>query len=82
MTNQKLGPFQTAQYLARIGVFTGIFLGLCYAFIGLVADLLTIGVNAGTWMAFGAILGMPILGALGGWLVGIIWGQLRELLRL
>ena len=43
---------------------------------GLIIDLLTIGLNAGTAMAFGAIIVLPVLFGV----FGIILGSLLELL--
>ena len=54
----------------------GFVLGLIYAFGGLIIDLFTMGLNAGTAMAFGAIIVLPALfGA-----SGIIFGLLFKLL--
>ena len=54
----------------------GFVLGLIYAVGGLIIDLFTMGLNAGTAMAFGAIIVLPILFGV----FGIILGSLLELL--
>ena len=54
----------------------GLILGLFYAVGGLVIDLFTTGVNAGTAMAFGAMIFLPA--AFG--VAGIIFGLLLKLL--
>lgn len=68
---------------ARWGAVVGLGCGVVYAFGGLVVDLLTVGLNGGTALAFLALLGMPllfgavafVLGALAGLLVAIIRGR-------
>lgn len=68
----------TAFKLAKWMTYLGLVCGVVYSFGGLVYDLLTIGLNWGTAMAFGALLGMPVIfgafgfvcGALGALLVG------------
>ena len=61
---------------AAVGALVGLALGVLYSFGGLIVDLLTIGLNWGTLMAFGALLGMPlVLGGVGmaaGVLVGLV----------
>ena len=54
----------------------GLLLGLFYAVRGLIIDLLTIGLNEGMTMAFGAIIVLPVLFGV----FGIILGSLLELL--
>ena len=44
----------------------GLVCGVLYSFGGFFVDLLTIGLNGGTVLAFGALIGMPVIfGALG-----------------
>ena len=51
----------------------GLVCGVLYSFGGLVVDLLTIGLNWGTVLAFGALVGMPIIfGAFGFFLGALI----------
>ena len=47
--------------LAKWMSLLGLLVGLLYSIGGLIADLLTIGLNAGTAMAFGAVLILPVL---------------------
>jgi hypothetical protein len=79
----------TATKFARWGAYVGLFCGVLYSVGGLVVDLLTIGLNLGTLMAFGALVGMPIVfGALGFFLgvlvalisqgVGAVLGRLQR----
>ena len=57
---------------ARTGAILGLALGLIYAVGGLVLDWTTTGLNAGTALAFLALIGMPLMfGALGG-LAGLV----------
>ena len=57
--------------------FLGVFLGLLYSFGGLIVDLLTVGLNWGTAMAFGALIIMPI----GFGTVGFIWVAKERILK-
>jgi len=56
----------------------GLLIGLLYSIGGLIADLLTIGLNAGTAMAFGAVLILPVLCGI----LGIVVGLLAELITI
>jgi len=51
----------TATMLARWGAYLGLVCGVLYSFGGVVVDLLTIGLNWGTVLAFGALVGMPVI---------------------
>ena len=63
----------TATRFARWGAYVGLICGVFYSFGGVVVDLLTIGLNWGTLMAFGALLGMPLVfGAFGFFLGALI----------
>ena len=57
-----------------IGGLIGLALGVLYAFGGLVVDLLTTGLNRGTVLAFGALIGMPLIFATIGLAVGGLFG--------
>ena len=63
------------------GVALGLVLGVIYAFGGLLIDLFTIGINPGTWMAFGALFGMPALFGAGGAVLGAVVGGLIRITR-
>ncbi|QDU41385.1 hypothetical protein Mal4_57520 [Maioricimonas rarisocia] len=54
------------------GAFVGLALGLLYSFGGLIHDLLTVGLNAGTALAFLALVGMPLIFAVPGFLGGLL----------
>ncbi len=72
-------PFATLQaiLLAHIGLL----LGILYSFGGLVYDLYTTHtVNYGTALAFLALLGMPAILGVGGFLLGIFEAFLYNLL--
>ena len=63
----------TATRFARWGAYFGLACGVLYSFGGVVVDLLTIGLNWGTVMAFGALVGMPVIfGAFGFFLGALI----------
>lgn len=57
------------------GAALGLVCGVLYSFGGLIVDLLTVGLNGGTALAFLALLGMPAIfafvGLLGGCALGV-----------
>jgi hypothetical protein len=67
----------TATRLARWLAYVGLACGVLYSVGGLIVDLMTIGLNWGTAMAFGALVGMPILFAA----LGFVCGALVDLVR-
>ena len=62
----------TAKRLARWMAYVGLACGVLYSFGGLVVDLLTIGLNWGTAMAFMALVGMPMIFGTVGFVVGAL----------
>lgn len=62
----------TAFKLAKWMAYIGLVCGVVYSFGGLVYDMLTIGLNWGTAMAFGALVGMPLVFAAFGFLCGAL----------
>ncbi len=60
--------FKVAKWMAYLGLVCGIL----YSVGGLVVDMLTIGLNWGTAMAFMAIVGMPVLFGAFGFLLGAL----------
>jgi hypothetical protein len=52
--------------------YLGLACGVLYSVGGLVYDLLTIGLNWGTAMAFGALVGMPAIFGAFGFLCGVL----------
>lgn len=67
------------QRLFTLGLYLGLLLGVIYSFGGLIVDLATIGLNWGTLMAFGALIGMPAIFAIAGMLLGIVVDVLVKL---
>jgi hypothetical protein len=61
-----------AAFLGKLGALIGLALGLLYSIGGFFLDLSTTGLNAGTAMAFGAILGMPLMFGGAGFLLGLL----------
>ncbi len=55
------------------GAFVGLLCGFLYAGGGFFVDLTTTGLNIGTGLAFLALLGMPLLGAMLGGVCGALW---------
>ena len=68
-----------------VGALWGGWLGLACAVLysvgGLVIDLRTVGLNWGTLMAFGALVGMPLILASAGFMMGWLWTVVARLFR-
>ena len=58
--------------MTLLGVVVGFIAGVLYSVGGFFIDLLTIGLNGGTALAFGALIGMPLLGGLWGLGIGLV----------
>ena len=69
-----MSTLTAANQMARPMALIGLFFGVVYSVGGLVWDLLTVGLNAGTAMAFGALIGMPLLFGAVGWVCGLLGG--------
>ena len=79
---KKLGVFSFAKFQGLILALFGLIAGIAYSFGGLIVDSLvslgwvtspeTPGLSYGTILAFGALLGMPVLFAAFGFLAGVI----------
>jgi len=86
---KKLGVFSFAKFQAIILAIVGLIAGIGYSFGGLIIDGLvslgwftsneTSGLSFGTVLAFGALLGMPIIFASFGFIAGIIEALLFNL---
>jgi hypothetical protein len=89
---KKIGVFSFAKLQAVIMATVGLIAGILYSFGGLIIDVLvsigrissasasTPGLGFGTVLAFGALLGMPIIFATFGFIVGFIEAILYNLL--
>lgn len=75
-----MGALERAIRFARWGAFFGLVCGVLYSFGGLVVDLLTIGLNGGTALAFFALIGMPVLFGAAAFVAGGLAGVLLRLL--
>lgn len=60
----------TAIKVGKWMAYLGLACGVLYSVGGFVVDLLTIGLNRGTAMAFMALVGMPVIFGLFGFLLG------------
>lgn len=69
---KRFKPFSLARFQAILGACLGLGAGILYSFGGLIYDLLTIGLNRGTALAFLALIGMPVGFAAGGFVLGIV----------
>lgn len=81
---KKIGVFSFAKFQSVLMALVGLFCGILYSFGGLIIDVLvsiglvssasasTPGLSFGTVLAFGALIGMPIIFATSGFLVGLV----------
>jgi hypothetical protein len=80
--NKKLNILKFAFFQTYLGALIGLLLGIIYSFGGLIIDTLvtlglitsqeTPGLSYGTFLAFGALFGMPIIFAALGFILGIV----------
>ncbi len=71
-----MGPLGAAKHFGLFGAFVGLLLGITYSVGGFFIDLATIGLNQGTALAFGAIIGMPTIFFTIGAVAGVMWAPL------
>lgn len=89
MSNRKtISAISSAKFLAVLGVLIGFLCGLFYSVGGFLIDALvsmeflssgtygTPGLSYGTLLAFGALIGMPLLLGAAGFLLGLVAGLL------
>lgn len=85
MSNRKtISPISSAKFLAVLGVLVGFLCGLFYSVGGFLIDALVSmeflssapGLSYGTLLAFGALIGMPLLLGAAGFLLGMVAGLL------
>ena len=76
---KKVGVLSLAKFQAVLMIPIGLIAGIFYSFGGAIYDLLTIGLNAGTVLAFFALIGMPIIFAVLGFILGLIEAILYNL---
>ena len=83
---KQLKILSTAKFAAVIGGFAGLGAGILYSFGGLIIDTLvsigwittteTPGLSFGTVLAFGALIGMPLIFAVFGFVAGMVGAYL------
>jgi hypothetical protein len=86
---KKLNLLSFARFQGLLGALLGFLAGIVYSFGGLVVDTLvtlglvvtteTPGLSYGTVLAFGALFGMPIIGLVGGLVIGFVSAILYNL---
>jgi hypothetical protein len=87
---KKLHPISFAKSQALLGALLGLVAGIIYSFGGLFIDTLvtlrwvttteTPGLSYGTVLAFGALIGMPLIGLIAGLVTGFISAILYNLI--
>jgi len=88
-TLNRISVFSFAKFQAVLMALVGLLAGILYSFGGLIIDALvsyelviseeTQGLSWGTVLAFGALIGMPVIFAVAGFLVGIVEAILYNL---
>lgn len=91
MKNHSVLSIATLQ--AYLFTLVGLLFGILYSFGGLLIDAIvtvgwidgaavgTPGLSYGTLLAFGALVGMPLIGAISGFVLGIVEGILYSLVK-
>jgi len=87
---KKIGVFSFGKFQAVLGALIGLVCGILYSFGGLIIDVLvtigwmtsaeTTGLSYGTVLAFGALIGIPIIFTIVGFLLGLVEAILYNLL--
>ncbi len=76
-----IGVLALAKFQAILFAFVGLAAGVVYSFGGFIFDLVTTGsLNLGTALAFLALIGMPLIFAVAGAVLGIFEAVLFNLL--
>ena len=87
----KIKVFSFAKFQAFLGLLIGLICGIIYSFGGLIIDVLvsyellssaamsTPGLSYGTLLAFWALIGMPIICSIAGFLLGLVEAVLYNL---
>jgi len=80
--SKKIKILSFAIFQGFLGTFLGLIAGILYSFGGFIIDLLvslgwvtsseTPGLSTGTLLAFGALIGMPLIGAVAGFFLGLV----------
>ena len=76
---EKVAIFSLATPFAIAMTFLGLIAGVAYALIGAIYDLFNNQLGIGTFLAFFAIVGMPIIFAIFGFIIGFIGALLNNL---
>ncbi|MCJ7467235.1 MAG: DUF3566 domain-containing protein [Maribacter sp.] len=88
---KKIGVFSFAKFQGYLAGLIGLICGMLYSFGGLVIDILvsagltsaiemeTPGLSFGTVLAFGVLIGMPLIFAVAGFLLGLVEAVLYNL---
>lgn len=69
---KKIRVFSLGKFQAVLMAYVGLLASILYSFGGLIYDLFTIGLNLGIALAFLALIGMPIIFAAFGFILGIV----------
>lgn len=76
---QHLGVMSFARFQAALAALLGVLAGIAYSVGGALYDLLTTGPNLGTALAVLALIGMPVIFAAVGFVVGLLEAVLYNL---
>ena len=76
---RRLGVIFSAKLQAVVMAFVGLIAGILYAFGGAIYELLTGTLNSGTAIAFLALIGMPIMFSIVGFMAGALGALLYNL---
>ena len=62
------------------GAILGLVLGFIYAIGGFFLDLLTIGLNQGSFLALFALIGMPLIGSIAAFCLGLTFAIIYNMI--
>ena len=78
--SKEVNSIALAKILGSTFTAIGLALGILYSVGGLIVDLTTTGINAGSGLAFFALIGMPIIFGVPAFLIGLIIAPIFNLI--
>ena len=76
---KKVDPYALAQPLSVGMTFFGFIMGILYAGLGAIYDAFQVQLGFGTILAFFALIGMPLIFGIAGFVVGMLGAVLNNL---
>lgn len=69
---KRIGIFAAEKVMGTLGALVGLILGILYSGLGAIYDAATGALGTGTALAFLALIGMPLIGGVYGFVIGTV----------